>query len=164
MIAEQWLAKDSRLRASLIVPSQEPDMAAREIERVGGHPGFVQVFCRCAPKHPMGPAAITPSSRTPCGTISSSRSASAARRANPPTPSGWPSFYLEEFAGMASIFQSQLMSLIFEGVFDRFPLARDAGEGGFTWLPSLLWRWDKEWKGLRRADPVGPPRPDRICP
>lgn len=26
-------------------------------------------------------------------------------------------------------------------------------EGGFTWVPSLMWRLDKEWKGLRHNTP-----------
>jgi predicted TIM-barrel fold metal-dependent hydrolase len=26
-------------------------------------------------------------------------------------------------------------------------------ESGCTWLPSLMWRFDKEWKGLRREVP-----------
>jgi predicted TIM-barrel fold metal-dependent hydrolase len=70
---------------------------------------------------------------------------------NPPTPIGWPSFYLEEYAGMASVFQSQLLNLISEGLFDQFPTLRVVLiESGCTWLPSLMWRFDKEWKGLRR--------------
>jgi predicted TIM-barrel fold metal-dependent hydrolase len=55
---------------------------------------------------------------------------------------------------MASIFQSQLMSLIVEGVFEQFPGLRVVlAAGGVTWLPSLIWRLDKEWKGLRREIP-----------
>ena len=55
---------------------------------------------------------------------------------------------------MAQLFQSQLVSLIVEGAFDRFPALRVALiESGWTWLPSLMWRFDKEWKGLRREVP-----------
>ena len=55
---------------------------------------------------------------------------------------------------MAQPFQSQLMSMIVEGVFDRFPTLRVACvESGWGWLPPFLWRFDKEWKGLRREIP-----------
>ena len=43
-LAAEWLDREPRLRASLVVPSQLPELAAREIERVGDHPGFVQVL------------------------------------------------------------------------------------------------------------------------
>ena len=36
LIAE-WLDKEPRLRASLVVPSQYPDLAVKEIDRVGDH-------------------------------------------------------------------------------------------------------------------------------
>ena len=55
---------------------------------------------------------------------------------------------------MAHIFQAQLTSLIAEGAFERFPELRVVLlESGFGWLPPLLWRLDKEWKGLRREIP-----------
>lgn len=37
-LSAEWLAHELRLRAALVVPSQQPEMAAREIERLGGHP------------------------------------------------------------------------------------------------------------------------------
>jgi hypothetical protein len=47
-----------------------------------------------------------------------------------------------------------VLSLIVEGSLDRFPGLRVAlVEGGWTWLPSLMWRIDKDWKGLRREVP-----------
>ncbi len=55
---------------------------------------------------------------------------------------------------MSHIFQSQVISLVTEGTFDRFPQLRIALlESGVSWLPSLMWRLDKEWKGLRREVP-----------
>jgi len=56
--------------------------------------------------------------------------------------------------GMAHIFQSQLTSLISEGTFAELPELRiTMVEGGWTWLPSTMWRLDKNWKGLRREIP-----------
>ena len=72
---------------------------------------------------------------------------------NPLTASGWPSFYIEDHAAMALAFQSQVVSLVVEGVFERFPTLRVVLiEGGFAWLPSLMWRLDKHW--ARLADEV----------
>ena len=72
----------------------------------------------------------------------------------PPTPTGWPSFFIEEYTAMAQVFATQLTSLVVEGVFDAFPKLRVALlESGFTWLPAHLWRMDKEWRNLRRQVP-----------
>ena len=55
---------------------------------------------------------------------------------------------------MAQVFQSQLASIISEGVPDLFPTVRIALlESGFTWLPAFMWRFDKEWRNLRRLVP-----------
>ncbi len=43
--------------------------------------------------------------------------------------------------------QSVLTSLVFEGVFERFPkLKVILVEGGFAWAPPLMWRLDREWQ------------------
>ena len=153
-VAEHWLARDARLRASLVVPIQQPEMAAAEIDRLGGHPGFVQVFLPVRAESPYGNRRYAPVFEAAARHDLVVAIGFGGQPGNPPTPSGWPSFYLEEWADMSSIFQSQLMSLIVEGVFDRFPTTRvTLAESGFSWLPSLLWRWDKEWKGLRRQVP-----------
>ena len=78
----------------------------------------------------------------------------------PPTATGWPSTYVEEYVDTAAIFQSQVNSLIFEGVFERHRALRVVlSESGWTWMPSLMWRMDKEWKGLRRDTPWVKRRP-----
>ena len=72
----------------------------------------------------------------------------------PPTPIGWPSYFLEDYVGHAQVFQSQLLSLITEGVFQKFPKLKVVMvESGFTWLPGFLWRADKTWRGVRREVP-----------
>jgi predicted TIM-barrel fold metal-dependent hydrolase len=149
-----WLEPEPRLRASLVVPSQHPDLAAQEIERLGQHHGFVQVFLPVRSAAPYGNRRYHPIYAAAVRHNLAIGLHFGGAPGNPPTPTGWPSYYIEEVAGMAQVFQSQLMSLIVEGVFDQFPELRVALiESGVTWLPSLMWRLDKEWKGLRREVP-----------
>jgi predicted TIM-barrel fold metal-dependent hydrolase len=55
---------------------------------------------------------------------------------------------------MAQVFQSQLVNIVSEGVLDLHPTLRIALlESGFTWLPTFMWRFDKEWRNLRRTVP-----------
>jgi uncharacterized protein len=150
----EWLEKEPRLRASLVVPSQQPEMAAREIDRLGSHPGFVQVFLPVRSRMPYGNRHYYPIFEAAARHDLVIGLHFGGAPGNPPTASGWPSFYIDEYAGMANVFQSQVMSLIVEGVFDQFPTLRVAlVESGFGWMPAFMWRFDKEWKGLRREVP-----------
>src|SRR3712207_9196923 len=55
---------------------------------------------------------------------------------------------------MALTFASQVTNIVSEGVFDQWPSLRVALlEAGWTWLPAHMWRFDKEWKNLRRLVP-----------
>jgi predicted TIM-barrel fold metal-dependent hydrolase len=151
---DNWLTQEPRLRASLVVPSQNPVLAAREIERFAGHPGFVQVIMPVRSLMPYGKHYYDPIYEAAIKHDLAIGIHYGGAPGHAPTPTGWPSTYIEEYAGMAQVFQSQVMSLIFEGVFDRFPDLRVALiEGGFTWMPALFWRMDKEWKGLRHNTP-----------
>jgi predicted TIM-barrel fold metal-dependent hydrolase len=150
----EWLERDSRLRASIVVPSQIPALAAAEIDRVGDHPGFVQVYLPVRSQHPYGSRIYQPLWEAIARHNLVGGLHFGGSPGNPPTPSGWPSYFFEEYAGMAQVFQSQLVNIISEGVFDLFPNVKIALlESGFTWLPPFMWRFDKEWRNLRRTVP-----------
>ena len=151
---DAWLSPEPRLRGSLIVPSQNPAQAAAEIERFGSHPAIVQVLLPVRSFIPYGNRFYDPLYAAAVKYDLAVGIHFGGNSGQPPTPVGWPSTYLEEFAGMAQVFQSQVISLVAEGAFDRFPALRVALiEGGFTWMPPLMWRIDKEWKGLRSNTP-----------
>ncbi len=150
----EWLDRDERLRMSLVVPGVVPVETAAEIERLGSHPGVVQVLLPVRSSrlygqrtwHPMWEAIERNElvAGIHYGGVSD----------GPPSAAGFSSWFLEDYVAHMQVFQSQLTSLIAEGVFEKFPAARVAMlEGGFTWLGPTMWRMNKEWKGLRREIP-----------
>jgi predicted TIM-barrel fold metal-dependent hydrolase len=61
---------------------------------------------------------------------------------------------------MAMAFQAQLISLVFEGTFERFPGLRVVCiEGGLSWLPALVWRMDRLFDEMRDEVPELSRRP-----
>ncbi len=152
--AEHWLEQDGRLRGSIVVPSKVPAMAAAEIDYWGKHPGFSQVFLPVRSQHLYGTRNFWPVLEAAVRNDLTICIHYGGASGYPSTPTGWPSWHVEEYVGMAQVFQSQIINLIVEGVFAQFPSLKIVlAEGGWTWLPSLMWRLDKEWKGLRYEIP-----------
>jgi uncharacterized protein len=152
-LAAGFLEREPRLRASISVPAQ-PAMAAEEIARVAADPRFVQVYLPVRSALPYGNRVWLPLLEAAVEHDLPLALHFGGSPGLPPTASGWPTYYVEEFADMATAFQSQLTSLIAEGAFDRFPALRVVLAGsGFSWLPAWMWRFDKVWRGLRREVP-----------
>src|SRR5262249_44565281 len=115
-----WLEPEPRLRGSVVVPNGAPDLAAAEVRRVGGHASFVQGVLPARPAAPYGSREFLPLFEAAAELGLTVCIHAGGAPGNPPTASGWPSYRLEELAGGAQVFQTQLMSLVAEGVFDRF--------------------------------------------
>jgi predicted TIM-barrel fold metal-dependent hydrolase len=153
-IVREWLDREPRLRASIVVPTQSPELAVKEIERCAKDARFVQVMMLAMGELPLGRRTHWPIYEAaerlnlPIGVHAGST------YRHPPTPSGWPSYLVEDYVAQSYGFQSQLLSLVAEGVFVKFPRLKVVMiEAGFTWLPPFLWRADKSWRGVRREIP-----------
>jgi uncharacterized protein len=151
---EHWTSRDARLRGSVVVPYEDAEACAAEIDHRSGDANFVQVLLLSRTAEPAGQKRYWPIYE-------------AAARAGLPvgihafgfgghavTGSGWPSYYIEDMVGHAQSSQSLLTSMVIEGVFERFPTLRLVLiEAGFAWLPSLAWRLDRLWKRLKQETP-----------
>jgi predicted TIM-barrel fold metal-dependent hydrolase len=72
----------------------------------------------------------------------------------PTNATGYASSYMEWHTTLVTSYISHLVSLITEGVFQKFPTLKFVMvEGGLSWLPPLMWRLDKNWKALRLQHP-----------
>jgi predicted TIM-barrel fold metal-dependent hydrolase len=153
-VAEEFLALDDRLRASLAVSAVSPDDARAEIERVGDSPRFVQVLLPVRSDVPWGHKNNHAMIEAACERSLHIGLHAWGRPGKAPTPSGFATTFLEDYVGNQPIAQAQLLSFVAEGVFERFPELRVIiAECGFAWLPPLLWRFDKDWKGVWREVP-----------
>jgi predicted TIM-barrel fold metal-dependent hydrolase len=153
-VAATYLDHEPRLRASVVISLNNPGLAVKEIELRAADRRFVQVVVlangdrtlgrrehwpvfEAAEKHQM-PIAV--------------HLGSLQRFA--PTQSGYPSTYVEDYSGATQGFATGVLSLLAEGVFGKFPnLKFVLSESGVTWLPSLMWRVSKEWRGTRLEIP-----------
>lgn len=149
-----WLRQEPRLRGSVVVAPGNAELAAAEIDRVGNTREFVQVLLPVRCVEPLGRRRFWPiyEAASRYGLVVGVYAGGVS--GSPVSAVGWPTYYLEDYVDLAQAFQSQVLSLVSEGVFRRFPDLRVAFiEGGFTWLPPLMWRFDKVWKGVRREIP-----------
>lgn len=153
-IATEWLDRDPRLRASILIPIQNADLAVAEIERLAPDKRFVQVMTLVAGETMLGRRHHWPiyEAAERHGLPVAIHAGSSYR--HPPTATGWSSYYIEDYVSQAVTFQSQLASLLSEGVFRKFPRLKFVMlESGLTWVPGFLWRYKKYWRGLTMEIP-----------
>jgi predicted TIM-barrel fold metal-dependent hydrolase len=150
----EWLDHEPRLRASIVIPFEAADLAVAEIERRASDTRFVQVQFSGRPQEPMGRRKYWPIYEACEHYGLKVISHAFGSGGQPITGAGWPSFYLEDHVGPAQAMQANVISLVAEGVFERYPQLRVVSvENGMGWLPSLMWRLDASWRLLKAEVP-----------
>jgi predicted TIM-barrel fold metal-dependent hydrolase len=153
-VARERLDREPRLRASILVHAQNPALAVEEIERCAEDPRFVAVLLPVMGDNPLGRRIYWPIYEA-CeryGLSLAVHAGSTYRHA--PTAAGWTSFQSEDYVLQSSAFENLIVSFLAEGVFQKFQdLKLICMESGFTWLPTLIWRSSKTWRGVRTEVP-----------
>jgi predicted TIM-barrel fold metal-dependent hydrolase len=164
-LIEQWLPKNRKYKGAMTISTQDPDQAAAEIERIGGHPDIVQISVANGMRIPFGqryydpifeaaerqglPIALHPG--TEGGGIS-----------GPPMSSGYFSDYFQFHSAQPNSLMAHMISIIGEGVCEKFPSLKFIIAGaGIAWLPHLMWRMDRNYKALRATVPQLKQRPSQ---
>ncbi len=154
---EHWLSQDRRLRGSVFIPKQDPNLSAIEIDRVGGRSDMVQVIVANGASKPYGNRFYDPIYEACVRhnlpfTIHVGGEGAGINAS--PTGAGHVSHYIESRALRSQVMAAHLASFIFDGVFDRFPTLRVVlQESGVFWIPPYLWKLDQDWKALRVQTP-----------
>jgi len=150
------LAADDRLLASICINVNDPDGAAREIRRVKAmNSRFVQIIVCGESRDLYGHRRYWPIYEV-CEELKLpfALHPGAEGAYNSATPVGRPSSYFEWHSGIPLTFQAHVISMVCEGVFEKFPgLKLVLVEGGIAWLAHTMWRLDKNFKALRSTTP-----------
>jgi predicted TIM-barrel fold metal-dependent hydrolase len=150
---ERWLEHDERYLGSVVVAPQDPHAAAREIRRSGAHPRMVQVQISSTRAgrlghrmhHPIYEAAAEMSLPVSWHLGAEISGVNGSLTAGAP-----PTSYVEAQTSYPQTAQAELISMICEGVFEKFPeLKFVVTEGGVAWLPHVMWRLDRTWRVAR---------------
>ena len=147
---ETWVRPYDCFKGSILIAQQDPEQAAAEIDRLGDDPGMVQALMCSAGETPFGRRFYHPIYAAcvrhglPLALHLGSEGAGISSAA---TGVGHPTTYYEWYAALPQVYMAHIVSMVSEGVFERFPgLKVVLYEGGFFWVPHLLWRFDKNWK------------------
>ena len=139
----EWLDNEPRFAASICVAFDHAQAAAAEVHRVAEDPRFVQVLMNVRTRDPLGNRRYWPLYEAAVEHDLPMAIHVGGMGGNAITGTGWPSYYFEDHTGFAHAFHHQVISLVASGVFEEFPTLRFVlQEGGFTWLPAMMWRMD----------------------
>ena len=153
-VRNEWLDRDPRLRASIVVPYQSIDKAVAEVERCAVDRRFVQALFIAGTEEPLGKSRFWPiyAACERLGLTIGIHAGSSYHHAV--TGSGWPTYWSEDYAATSLAMHAQVGSLVAEGVFVKYPgLKAVLIESGVTWLAPYLWRLSKFWRGVRLEVP-----------
>jgi predicted TIM-barrel fold metal-dependent hydrolase len=145
---DNWLNKEPRLRGSIQIAVDDPEVAVREIDRIADHPQMVQVFLSLSSERQWGDPRYHPiyEAADRHGLAIAFHHSQVTR-----TLLGYPRHYIEWHTLAApQAAMNQITSLIFNGVFDKFPNLKAAFlECGVAWVPWLMWRADQQYREVR---------------
>jgi predicted TIM-barrel fold metal-dependent hydrolase len=155
---DRWLHRDERLYGLALVPTQTPDVAAAEIARVGSDPKIAGVLLAApALGKSLGHPVYDPIYRAAAELelpIVLHRGGDGLLDI-PAGPAGGAPLTFAEYNAVAPLaVVTQLVSLIANGVLDKYPSLRMYLIGaGLAWIPSFLLRFEMMIRALRREVP-----------
>jgi predicted TIM-barrel fold metal-dependent hydrolase len=153
----KWLDGRGAFRGSILIAQQDAEQAAAEIDRLGDDPRFVQVLMCSASESPFGRRQYHPIYAA-CERhglpLALHIGGEGAGISSPSTPVGHPNTYVEWYSALPQAYMAHMNSMISEGVFERFPRLKVVMcEGGLTWQPHVVWRFEKNFKAVRAETP-----------
>jgi predicted TIM-barrel fold metal-dependent hydrolase len=155
LLAEQWLEVSDLLKGAILVPMNNPEAAVEEIEAYADHPDMVTVLTYGGWDLPFGHSYYEPIFEA----VSESGLPLTIHTSGNPmhrqTAMGIPEHFVTYDTNLFQNHMTNLVSMIFQGVFERYPNLSVvwAGEGP-TWALHAMWRSTRYYRNFEPQVPV----------
>ncbi len=154
---EHWATKDDRFLIAMAVSTGDPRTAVEEIHRIADHPQVKAIMLPTGNRMPYGNRYYHPiwEACEQHGLVVGIHPGNeGAGMAGPPTGVGYPTYYIENRMARPQMAMAHAVSLIAEGVFEKYPTLKVLiDECDQFWSVGLMWHMDADWKSLRDQTP-----------
>jgi predicted TIM-barrel fold metal-dependent hydrolase len=162
-MVEEWFDRDDRIYGAITVSSEDGERAAAEIRRAARHPRFAKVTMLISTREPLGHDKYWPIFEA-AAEEGLPVALHVAGRGGLGSAAGFPAYQIERHTLWTLAYPAQVTSLVYSGVFERFPTLQFVmEEGGLAWFPSTMWRLDRAWKSMRDQVPHLAERPSEVA-
>jgi predicted TIM-barrel fold metal-dependent hydrolase len=162
-LVDQWTTREKGLLGCLVVPPQDPEAGAQEIEKYAKEPGIVGVYLGLAGVDPLwGNRRYDPiyQAAQDAGLPVLAHSVTVIHPVFPWQIQGYDTELARHAVAHPFAVMANLVDMITTGVPVRFPDLRIAFiEAGISWVPFIMNRLDKEYIERRREVPFLERRP-----
>jgi len=157
---ERWLTDGRQSLFGLVLAANQlPDVAAQEVRRVGkqsrvvgvlmGGNGLSKPF-----GHPLYHPIYEAAAELDLTIVLAAGGDALPDTLTHTSAGGLPTTYAEYRVLAAQPIMTHIVSMIGQGVFEKYPGLHVLVTGvGATWVPAVMWRYDNEFKALRRDAP-----------
>jgi predicted TIM-barrel fold metal-dependent hydrolase len=153
--AERWLSRDDRLRGTILVPTQVPELAAAEIRRLAPDSRFVAVLLAGNGLgkpfgHPVYEPILQAAASAGLPIVIRAGGDSMVEAPAYPVAGGMPGTEGEYRTLAPQALMTHAASILAQAVPARYPSLRFLLLGGGTgWITPFLWRLDTEYRAFR---------------
>lgn len=154
ILIEDWLEATDNLAGSIVVAMNDPDAAAEEIHRCADHPDMVSVLLLSGQAQSFGHPYYRPVFKAAAEENLPITVQTSGNPVHRQTAMGLPERYETYHANLVQNYMTNLISMIFQGVFDRHPDLDVVWTGeGASWALQPGWRGTRYYRNMEPQVP-----------
>lgn len=155
LLSERWTSEYPRLKGHVVLPTKRPEAAAEEIRKYADDPDMVSALLFTGGTTPLGDRSHHPIFEAAEAAAMPLTVRTSGNNVYRETAGDIPEKYATFDANLAQHHMANLISMLFQGVFDEFPELDVVWAGeGLGWVPQTGWRSTRYYRNFEPDVPT----------